>query len=449
MSESRFLKEQVDAFLTAHKKDAGWKVYEFSGRLQYEISFGLLLDFLRDSHPDAVKTRLSANEVRTEDMQGIPGDSHSIEPGSEWDLNKDLDTAEWTGRAEVEWSKQPIHYLRVRIRAEGGRARLITLAAAKSNAALQGLHKALDEYVQARGKKAARHIIVVNGEDMPVPQVSWEDLILPDGLAQEIRGNVEAFFKDQTRERYKSLDIPYRRGFIFSGPPGCGKTFTLKALANNIPVTFIALHTRANVDEGDLERAFYFAKKHAPAILVFEDLDRLVRSKEIAMSYFLNILDGFKIHDGVLVIATSNSPERLDPALLHRPSRFDRMWRFSLPNAEQRLSLLTKKGGTFFSTRAIIEAATRSTGFSMAYTQEILVNALLECAQNGGTPKDEHLLRSLESLKMQRKTASKVEEDMAYRESIGFAPLGLRPPWTVPAKQDYQLSPFESGDEAI
>jgi len=424
MSEGSFYKDQMDAFSKEHPTDAGWKVYECSVRLQYEACMHDLLDFLRDCHPGIVKRRLISGEVRTEDMAGVAGDSHSVGPGSDWDLGKELDIAAWTGTVELEWSGQPIHYFSFNVRAEGGGAKSVTLVAAKSNASLRDFHKALDSYGQAREKNRDRQIIVVNGESIAIPQVAWEDLILPDGLAKEIRGNVESFFKDETRERYKELGIPYRRGFIFAGPPGCGKTFTLKALANTTKATIIALHARAEVDEGDLERAFYLGKKHAPAILIFEDLDRLVRSEKIAISHFLNIMDGLKVMDGILVIATSNYPEKLDPALIHRPSRFDRMWRFALPNAEQRLELLMKKGGRFFSAEVLRHVAQKSNGFSMAYAQELIVNALLECAQNGGVPKDAHLLRSLETLRFQRKAASKAGESLAEREGIGFGTPG-------------------------
>ncbi|MDO8806292.1 MAG: ATP-binding protein [Elusimicrobiota bacterium] len=56
------------------------------------------------------------------------------------------------------------------------------------------------------------------------------------------------------------------------------------------------------------------------------------------MSNILNQLDGLASGEGVLVMATSNAPEKLDPALVHRPSRFDRIWRFGLPGEEQRLA---------------------------------------------------------------------------------------------------------------
>jgi SpoVK/Ycf46/Vps4 family AAA+-type ATPase len=313
----------------------------------------------------------------------------------------------------------------------------INLVATKSNRALTAFHAVLEAYGRKRVKADQRKILVVNGRDIPAPNVSWDEVILPPGLLEEIRTNVDGFFK--SRERYRSLGIPYRRGFLFTGPPGCGKTLTLKAMASTIEATFITVLTRARVREGEVEYAFHLASKNVPAVLLFEDLDKLVNQSEfLSLSYFLNILDGLKVLDGVLVIATSNDPGKLDPALLHRPSRFDRVWKFPLPQYEQRLALLERKGAFWFSKAALEEAAHHSNGFSMAYVQEIIVNALLECAHADIVPSDAHLLKSVELLKAQRKSASKEEESLADRESLGFSPppRGLREFMRLPEEDD-------------
>ncbi len=70
---------------------------------------------------------------------------------------------------------------------------------------------------------------------------------------------------------------------------------------------------------------------------------QVAKTKGVSLSYFLNLLDGFKALKGVLVIAICNEPDKLDPALIHRPSRLDRVWRFELPKYEQRLEMLRKK----------------------------------------------------------------------------------------------------------
>jgi hypothetical protein len=109
----------------------------------------------------------------------------------------------------------------------------------------------------------------------------------------------------------------------------------------------------AEVDDGMLRYAMDLAEKYTPTVVLLEDLDRIIQAKDISLSRFLNLLDGLKVLNGVLVIATCNEPDKLDPALIHRPSRFDRVWRFKRPKYEQRLELLHRKGETFFSESAL------------------------------------------------------------------------------------------------
>ena len=297
----------------------------------------------------------------------------------------------------------------------------IYFVATKSLAAFRDLLLILDRYGKARLKEKRKEIYVVNGDNIPVTASSWDDLVLPAHMARDIRTNVEGFFAGS--ERYASLGIPHRRGFLFAGPPDCGKTLTLKTLASNTPAKFISVLGTADVDDGMLRNALDLAEECTPAVVLLEDLDRIVDAKGVSISHFLNLLDGLKVLNGVLVIATCNEPDKLDPALIHRPSRFDRVWRFELPKYDQRLALLRKRGREFFSGPALETVARRSDGFSMAYVQEIIVSALLECTHDDLPPTDDHLFKSLDILRMQRKEASKPGEAMGERESVGFLHL--------------------------
>lgn len=418
MSESLFMKQQIEAFVAAHPSEDGWKVYEYSLDLAKKLYVPYLLDCLRDWHPEALKRRSALKEVREGDLLGAAGDSHPAESGTEWDLQKELDGYWWKGLVELEWLGFPLHYLTYPVNAGSGFSDFFFVAT-KSNVVLQDFQRSLDAYGQTRRKKPeSKQILVVNGEDIPIQEVSWDDVVMDQTFAEDIRRNVSAFF--ESRAKYEALGIPYRRGFLFAGPPGCGKTLTIKTLASTTPAKFITVLGRADVKDYHIEEAMYLASNFSPAVVLFEDLDKLIESKEVSLSHFLNILDGFKVMNGVLVIATSNEPARLDPALLHRPSRFDRVWKFSLPKQEQRFALLRKRGGAYFSEAALEEVARKSDGFSMAYVQEIVVNALLDSAHNGDSPDDQTLLRSLTTLKAQRKAVSKDDDDLADRESVGF-----------------------------
>jgi len=175
----------------------------------------------------------------------------------------------------------------------------------------------------------------------------------------------------------------------------------------------------AEVDDGMLRYAMDLAEKYTPTVVLLEDLDRIIQAKDISLSRFLNLLDGLKVLNGVLVIATCNEPDKLDPAPIHCPSRFHRVWRFERPKYEQRLELLHRKGETLFSESALETVARRSEGFSMVYVQEIVVNGLLECAYDDLPPNDDHLFKSLNVLRMQRKEASKPGDSIDERESVG------------------------------
>lgn len=418
MSESRFLNQHIQSFASSHPADAGWKVYEYPGNTAHRISLSSLLDFLQDRHPEAVTRRTTLREVVEADLIGSAGAAPSAEPGTEWDLLRELESAGWYGVIEIEWAGHPIHFVSFLIKTGDGYTTVYHVAT-KSNLALRTFTHALDAYGKSKQKEDARHILVVNGDNIPLTPVSWDDIFLPPGFIEAIRGNVTMFFESGTR--YRELGIPYRRGLLFTGPPGCGKTLTLKALAYHTAAKFITVLGKSGVDDSDIHRALDAAGKCSPAVVLFEDLDKLIEARDVSLSHFLNLLDGLRVLSGILVIATCNEPEKLDPALLHRPSRFDRIWNFPLPAVEQRLALLCKHGGAYFSEPILREVAQRSHGFSMTYVQEVVVNALLESAHNGTSPNDPDLLRSLDTIRLQRKCASKGVESLEEQENVGFA----------------------------
>ncbi|MCA9567669.1 MAG: AAA family ATPase, partial [Myxococcales bacterium] len=121
---------------------------------------------------------------------------------------------------------------------------------------------------------------------------------------------------------------------------------------------------------------------------VLEDLDALVTEK--SKSFFLNELDGLTDNTGVIVLASTNWPERLDPALRDRPSRFDRRYTFALPGRAERIRWLERWDGR--STHADVRlgevarrtVAAETAGFSYAFLQELLVAGMLGWVAAGG-----------------------------------------------------------------
>jgi hypothetical protein len=408
---------QIQSFLSAHRSDDGWIVYHCCEKKADALFLMCLPDCLRDKCPDALKFYSIGKEPMMEEIERIGLELSPLGTPPESYRYKDLKSSGWIGSLEIDWAGSPLHFRSI-FTHECLSYKPLVLIAAKSAAALHNFLSVLGDYGRSRERGKAREILVLNGQNTSVSPVRWDDLVLPTGMADDIRCNVDAFF--HSRNRYRELGLPYRRGFLFAGPPGCGKTLTVKVLASTTDAKVITVLPQADLNDYTVGRAFDLGRKYAPSMIVFEELEKLVRGEYVSLANFLNLVDGLTVAEGILLVATSNDPASLDPALLHRPSRFDRVWKFALPDYEQRLALLRKRGSRYFSDDVLSEVARNTAGFSMAYVQEIVVNALLQNANNGGKPDDGGLLESLEILKRQRRAASKHNETAEERGTVGF-----------------------------
>ena len=210
---------------------------------------------------------------------------------------------------------------------------------------------------------------------------TFENLILQGNLKQEIREDVEQFF--QSRDLYDEHDIPWKRGLLFVGPAGNGKTHTLKALINTIEYPCLYVKNfrdprSSSADELNIRQVFDRARRSTPCVLVMEDLDSLITPQN--RSFFLNELDGFAANIGIMTLATTNHPERLDPAILERPSRFDRKYPFDLPEIAERKAYVALwnealKPALRLSEEEQDTISDMTKGFSFAYLKELFVSS--------------------------------------------------------------------------
>jgi len=206
---------------------------------------------------------------------------------------------------------------------------------------------------------------------------------------------VTQFF--DSRERYDRLRVPWKRGIIFYGPPGNGKTISIKATMHTLyerrPQPVPTLYVKSLVSfvppEFSIETIFAKARQEAPCYLVFEDLDSLVTDQ--VRSFFLNAIDGLSENEGILMVGSTNHLERLDPGIAKRPSRFDRKYLFPDPDFAQRVKYCQYWQGKLKGNKdiefpdEICEATAKITdGFSFAYIQEAFVSALLSIARDKG-----------------------------------------------------------------
>ncbi|KAI9828229.1 MAG: hypothetical protein M1819_004577 [Sarea resinae] len=174
---------------------------------------------------------------------------------------------------------------------------------------------------------------------------SWDDVILKDEIKHALTDDIQSFF--DKKAIYRKFAVPWKRGIIFHGPPGNGKTVSIKAMMNTlsrrpgadaIPILYVKTFETCSSCYGpevSIRKIFMKARATAPCLLIFEDVDSLVTDD--VRSYFLNEVDGLASNDGILMVGTTNHLERLDAGISKRPSRFDRTYLFDNPNGEERV----------------------------------------------------------------------------------------------------------------
>lgn len=239
-----------------------------------------------------------------------------------------------------------------------------------------------------------------------IKSATFENLILPDLLKRQVQNDFQQFFN--SREIYDRYGIPWKRGALFIGPPGNGKTHTLKALINQLakPCLYIRSFKSENeTEQENMSEVFKRARMLSPCVLVLEDLDSMIDNQN--RSFFLNELDGFQSNTGVVVLATTNHPEKLDTSILDRPSRFDRKYYFELPRDSERFAYITKWNQDLqvemrLTERGAYAVVKRTEGFSFAYLKELFVTAMVQWVTAGGFQSmDGVLLSQSEALRKQ------------------------------------------------
>lgn len=237
---------------------------------------------------------------------------------------------------------------------------------------------------------------------------SFDDLILADDMKDAIRSDFRRFLESE--ERYNRLGIAWRRGAIMIGPPGNGKTHCARALVKELGISSLYVQSLSHqyfTAEQMWKQVFDRARGLRPCVLVLEDLDSLVDNEN--RSFFLNQLDGFEQNHGMIVLATTNHPERIDKAIIDRPSRFDRKYHFNLPEREERIQFLSdwqkrlsdECGWTAEQVDSIAEITDE---YSFAYLKELIISTLMTWMHESSEEFVSVMSAQAESLKHQMKT---------------------------------------------
>ncbi|MCJ1287064.1 hypothetical protein MMC26_006412 [Xylographa opegraphella] len=217
---------------------------------------------------------------------------------------------------------------------------------------------------------------------------SWDDVILDDVMKKTLTDIVGNFF--DSKDVYDELGVPWKRGVIFHGPAGNGKTVSIKAIMNTLatrekPIDL--LYVKSAPSTFNIRDVFTVARNFAPCLLVLEDIDTIVTS--FTRSYFFNEVDGLERNDGIMMVASTNHLDQLDPGLSKRPSRFDRKYFFPNPSQSDRTlyceywrTKLRSKPSVHFPKKLCPAMARIMEDFSFAYMKEAFVSTLLVMANN-------------------------------------------------------------------
>jgi cell division protease FtsH len=286
--------------------------------------------------------------------------------------------------------------------------------------------------------------------------VTFEDVAGIDEAEEELVEVVD-FLKNP--ERYQQLGARIPRGVLLMGPPGTGKTLLARAVAGEASVPFFSssasefIEAIVGVGASRVRDLFKQAKEAAPAIIFVDELDAIGRARggtqalggghderEQTLNQILTEMDGFEPTDGVIVLAATNRPEILDPALL-RPGRFDRRVAVQPPDAPGRKKILEVH------TRSVplagdvdLDRLAQSTPGMVGADLANLVNeAALTAARRGHkTVQREDFTDSLERIMLgaARKIILTAEDRrrIAYHES-GHAIVGMLTPGADPVRK--------------
>lgn len=284
-----------------------------------------------------------------------------------------------------------------------------------------------------------------------IQKADWKDVILKDDFKKAMQKDVYGFFSSE--KTYKDLGIPWKRGLIMYGPPGNGKTISLKVIMKDCetkgftPLYVKSFHHWAG-DERGMYEVFNKARAVAPCVVILEDLDALIN--DFNRSFFLNQVDGLANNDGLLLIGTTNHFDRLDPGLSTRPSRFDRKYEFDDPDEESRKlyvlywkKKLEDNHSIDFPDELVGEIAKLTDKFSFAYLKEAFVSALVILA--GWDSDDKRPAFGSVIKKEISKLSKQLDKSKDYRVQSGVsASAPSRPPRPDSATERDLLAAFDA-----
>jgi len=269
------------------------------------------------------------------------------------------------------------------------------------------------------------------------------------GLTEEKEEVQELIDFLKNPKKFQSMGARIPKGILLVGPPGTGKTLLAKAVAGEAKVPFYYISGSdfvelfVGIGASRVRDMFKQAKMNAPCLIFIDEIDAVGRQRgaglggghderEQTLNQLLTEMDGFGANEGIIIIAATNRPDVLDPALL-RPGRFDRQVTVSLPDKQARKEILTvhAKNKVLDQSITLDNLAQRTPGFSGADLENLLNEAALLTVRRNKkaitmSEIDEATDRVLMGpAKVTRKYTEKEKKLVAYHEA-GHAVLGLK-----------------------
>ena len=274
--------------------------------------------------------------------------------------------------------------------------------------------------------RTERYLQTEHGRTRFEARYDWNAVVLDETARRMVRGDFELWFERE--EWFRQHNLPYRRGYLFWGSPGNGKTATLRVMAAHPHIKPYALDLSEEANKSsELVGMFERASENTPALVILEDLDRAfpsegkrTRERSVSFQTLLNCLDGVASHDGVIVVATANNPTLLDPAILKRPGRFDRVVQFRNPDASLRREYY-KRLNPILAGERFESAIQKTKGFSFAQLRETYILGSQSAFEQG---REIALADVIEAVELQAAGAHEVK---ALGSALGFVRSPERP----------------------
>ena len=269
------------------------------------------------------------------------------------------------------------------------------------------------------------------------------------GLNEEKEEVAELIDFLKNPKKFQKLGARIPKGVLLVGPPGTGKTLLAKAVAGeaNVPFYYISgsdfVELFVGIGASRVRDMFKQAKQSAPCLIFIDEIDAVGRQRgtglggghderEQTLNQLLTEMDGFGANEGIIIIAATNRPDVLDPALL-RPGRFDRQVTVSLPDQKEREAILKvhAKDKTFDSSVNLENLSKRTPGFSGADLENLLnESALLAVRRNKKAISMDEIDEATDRVLMgPAKTSRKItdkEKKLVSLHEAGHAVIGLK-----------------------